>query len=297
MSHIPVLLHEVMDGLQIKPDDVVLDGTINGGGHSLAISKLLRKKGVIIGMDRDEEALKRSKVALKDSLARVILINDNFRNLDTALEKNGFKYADKILLDIGLSSDQLEDSGRGFSFQKDESLLMTFKAYPDENDVTAREIVNTWEGENIETIIYGFGEEKFAKRITTAIVARRKEKPIETTQELVEVIKKNVPRWYAQGRVNCATKTFQALRMAVNDELGALEQGLTNGVKKLKSGGRIAVISFHSLEDRLIKKFFKEKKEEGIFNSITKKPITPSREEVVNNKRSRSAKLRIAQKN
>ncbi len=294
--HIPVLLHEVIDGLQIKPDDVVLDGTINGGGHSVALSKLLGKKGVLIGMDRDEEALKRAQVALKDSPSRVILVNDDYRNLDIALEKNGFEYADKILLDIGLSSDQLEDSGRGFSFQKDEPLLMTFKAHPNENDVTAKEIVNTWDAENIETIIYGFGEEKFAKKIAAAIVARRKEKPIETTQELVEIIKKNVPRWYAQGKVNCATKTFQALRMAVNDELGALEQGLSNGVKKLKSGGRIAVISFHSLEDRIVKKFFKEKKEEGIFNITTKKPITPSREEVINNKRSRSAKLRIAQK-
>ena len=294
--HLPVLLHEVIDGLQIKPDDVVLDGTINGGGHSAALSKLLGKKGVLIGMDRDEEALKRAEVALKDSPARIILVNDNYRNLDTALAKNGFEYADKILLDIGLSSDQLESSGRGFSFQKDEPLLMTFKAHPDENDVTAREIVSTWEGENLETIIYGFGEEKFAKRITAAIIARRKEKPIETTHELVEIIKENVPRWYAQGKVNCATKTFQALRMATNDELGSLEQGLSNGVKKLKSGGRIAVISFHSLEDRIVKKFFKQKTEEGIFNITTKKPITPSREEVVNNKRSRSAKLRIAQK-
>ncbi len=294
--HIPVLLHEVIDGLQIKPDDVVLDGTINGGGHSVAISKLLGEKGMLIGMDRDEEALKRAEAALKDSAARVILINDNFRNLDTALEKNGFEYADKILLDIGLSSDQLESSGRGFSFQKDEPLLMTFKAHPDKSDVTAREIVNTWDGENLETIIYGFGEEKFAKKIAAAIVTGRKEKPIETTNELSEIIRRSVPRWYTQGKVNCATKTFQALRMATNSELDSLEEGLSNGVKKLKSGGRIAVISFHSLEDRIVKKFFKEKKEEGIFNITTKKPITPSREEVINNKRSRSAKLRIAQK-
>lgn len=294
--HIPVLLHEIIDGLQIKPDDVVLDGTINGGGHSVAISKLLGTNGVLIGMDRDEEALKRAETALKDSPARVILVNDNYRNLDKALSENSFEYADKILLDIGLSSDQLESSGRGFSFQKDEPLTMTFKAHPNESDVTAREIVNTWEGENIETIIHGFGEEKFAKKITAGIVAYRKEKPIETTQELVEIIKSNVPRWYAQGKVNCATKTFQALRMAVNDELPSLQEGLLKATKKLKSGGRIAVISFHSLEDRIVKKFFKEKTEEGIFNISTKKPITPSREEVVNNKRSRSAKLRIAQK-
>lgn len=294
--HIPVLLHEVIDGLQIKPDDVVLDGTVNGGGHSTEIVKLLGTDGVLIGMDRDEEALKRAEVALKDSSAQVILVNDNYRNLDKALSDNGFEYVDKILLDIGLSSDQLEHSGRGFSFQKDEPLTMTFKVHPNESDVTAREIVNTWDGENIESILYGFGEEKFAKRITDAIVARRKEKPIETTHELVDIIKRNVPRWYAQGKVNCATKTFQALRMATNDELGSLQEGLINGVKKLKSGGRIAVISFHSLEDRIVKKFFKEKTEEGIFNITTKKPITPSREEVVTNKRSRSAKLRIAQK-
>lgn len=294
--HIPVLLHEVIDGLQIKPDDVVLDGTVNGGGHSTEMVKLLGTGGVLIGMDRDEEALKRASRALKDSSARVILVNDNYRNLDKALFDNGFEYADKILLDIGLSSDQLENSGRGFSFQKDEPLLMTFKAHPDDSDVTAHEIINTWDGENIESILQGFGEEKFAKRITDAIVARRKEKPIETTNELSEIIRRNVPRWYAQGKVHCATKTFQALRMAVNDELGSLQEGLSNGVKKLKSGGRIAVISFHSLEDRIVKNFFKEKMKEGIFNSITKKPITPEREEVVTNKRSRSAKLRIAQK-
>lgn len=294
--HKPVLLHETIDGLKIQPDDVVLDGTVNGGGHSIEIAKLLEKSGTLIGMDRDEEALTRAEAALKDSSARVILVNDNFRNLDKALSEHGFEYADKVLLDIGLSSDQLESSGRGFSFQKDEPLLMTFRAHPDENDVTAREIVNTWEGENIESILYGFGEEKFAKKIAAAIVARRKEKPIETSRELAEIIRKSVPRWYAHKKVHCATKTFQALRMAVNDELPSLREGLSKAAENLKNGGRIAVISFHSLEDRIVKKFFKEKKDEGIFNIITKKPITPSREEVLGNKRSRSAKLRIAQK-
>jgi 16S rRNA (cytosine1402-N4)-methyltransferase len=294
--HIPVLLHESIDGLEVKPNDVVLDGTINGGGHSKVIAERMGTAGIIVGMDRDEDALNRARVALEGSHPRIILVNDNFRNLGKVLRENGLDGADRILLDLGLSSDQLERSGRGFSFQKDEPLLMTFKAHPDENDLTARDVVNTWEEESLETIIYGFGEEKFAKRIAAAIVRRRGEKPIETSNELAEIIKKSVPQWYAHKKVHCATKTFQALRIAVNDELGSLREGLLEGMKYLKPNGRMGVISFHSIEDRAVKNFFKEQEKQGICKIITKKPIVPSREEILKNKRARSAKLRIAQK-
>lgn len=294
--HIPVLLHEAIGGLKIQPGDVVLDGTINRGGHSSIICERLGGRGVIIGMDQDSDALLRAQETLSSCRSRIILINDNFRNLDKALAANGIEDVDKILLDIGLSSDQLEGSGRGFSFQKNEPLLMTFKANPGPSDVTAHDVVNTWDEENIESILYGFGEEKFAKRIARGIVERREEKSIETTNELAEIVKKNVPRWYANKKTHPATKTFQAIRMAVNDELPALQEGLTKGMERLKKGGRIAVISFHSLEDRIVKRFFKEKEEAGICTIITKKPVVPAREEILMNKRARSAKLRIAQK-
>lgn len=296
MPHIPVLLHEVLEGLKIQPDDVVLDGTINGGGHSIEILSLLGKKGALIGMDRDEEALARAKTVLKDSPARVILINDNFQNLDRALADNGFEYADKILFDLGLSSDQLEHSGRGFSFQKDEPLLMTFMANPGIGDLTAQQVVNEWEEESIASILHGFGEEKFAKRIAANIVHRRKENPITTSRELAEIVRRNVPRWYAHKKTHPATKTFQAIRMAVNSELRSIEEGLARGVQCLRSGGVMAVITFHSIEDRTVKNFFKQQAERGACVIITKKPIAPRREEIQSNKRSRSAKLRILKK-
>ena len=200
------------------------------------------------------------------------------------------------MLDLGLSSDQFETSGRGFTFKNDEPLLMTFKKNPDQGDLTAYQIVNTWEEENIADVIYGYGEEKYSRRIAKAIVNYREKKAIEKTSELVEIISNSVPVFYKRGRIHPATRTFQALRIAVNDELNTLKRGLERGFARLASGGRIAVISFHSLEDRIVKNFNKEKEELEQARIITKKPIVPSEDEVRENPRSRSAKLRILEK-
>jgi len=206
------------------------------------------------------------------------------------------------LLDIGLSSNQFEDSGRGFSFQKDEPLIMSFKKNLSEDlpaqvgDLTAKEIVNTWELENISTILKGYGEEQFAWKIAKAIVARREEKPIETTFDLVEIIKTATPKWYHTRRIHPATKTFQALRITVNDEIESLKQGIRVGFDRLRSGGRLAVISFHSIEDRAVKQFFKSLIVSGEASIVNKKPIIPTDNEIAENPRSRSSKLRIIQK-
>jgi 16S rRNA (cytosine1402-N4)-methyltransferase len=206
-------------------------------------------------------------------------------------------HADKILLDIGLSSNQFEQSARGFSFQKDEPLIMSFKKDLKETDLTAREIVNTWDEVNIQTILEGYGEEQFAWKIAKAIVARRQENPIETTFDLVEIIKLATPKFYHHKKIHPATKTFQALRITVNDEIESLKEGVSKGFNILNRGGRMAIISFHSLEDRIVKQFFKDKqtKDEGML--ITKRPIVPTEEEIKENPRSRSAKLRVIQKN
>lgn len=294
--HIPVLLHEVIEGLDIKQSDIVLDGTINRAGHSVAICEKLGKDGVLIGMDRDEMALKEAEEKLATCKAKTIFANDNFKNFDLVLAKNGLTHLDKIILDIGLSSDQLERGGRGFSFQHDEPLLMTFKAEPGAGDTTAWSVVNEWGEESIATILQGFGEERFAKRIAKGIVTRREEKPIETSKELAEIVKKNVPGWYAHKKIHPATKTFQAIRIAVNEELTSLEEVLPKAFRHLSSGGRIAIISFHSLEDRIVKKYFKYEESIGTSRTLTKRPLTAHPEEARINPRARSAKLRIAEK-
>lgn len=296
MAHTSVLLQEILAGLDIKRDDVFLDGTINGGGHSRAVSERLGEKGMIIGLDLDGNALGKARERLAGSASKVILKQANFRNLDSILAEIGLKAVDKILLDLGLSSNQFDESGRGFSFQKDEALLMTFKSDPGPEDLTAFNIVNTWDEENIAQIIESYGEEKFAKKIAHAIVFERQSKEIRTTAELVAIIKSALPKRELHKRLHPATKTFQALRITVNDELGALREGLRKGFEHLKLGGRMAVISFHSLEDRAVKFFFKELAQEEKGLIITKKPITPSQTEILENPRSRSAKLRIIEK-
>ena len=207
---------------------------------------------------------------------------------------------DGIIFDLGLSSDQLENSGRGFSFMKDEPLLMQMKNSGKENpsleDTTAKEVVNTWEEKSLADIIYGYGEERYSRRIAKAIVEARKSGEIKTTFDLVKIIESAVPAVYKRGRLHYATRTFQALRIAVNDELGVLKEGLEKGFNALKKGGRMSVISFHSLEDRITKKFFKELEKEKKAKLINKKPILAGDEELKNNPRSRSAKLRILEK-
>ncbi|MCX6752794.1 MAG: 16S rRNA (cytosine(1402)-N(4))-methyltransferase RsmH [Candidatus Nomurabacteria bacterium] len=293
--HKTVLLNETVENLNLSKDSIVVDGTFGGGGHSALITKTFPKVK-IIAIDQDKGAFKKAESKFEGLKANVSFHNTNFREISSVLEKEGIKGVDGIILDLGLSSDQLENSGRGFSFMKDEPLLMTMKENPSPEDVTAEDIVNTWGEENLANIIYGYGEEQFSRRIAKGIVEAREIAPIKTTFELVEVIKKSVPNLYKKGRIHCSTKTFQALRIAVNDELGALEQGLEKGIEALNKNGRMSVISFHSLEDRIVKRFFKEKEQEGIVKIITKKPIIGSEQEIKENPRSRSAKLRVIEK-
>jgi 16S rRNA (cytosine1402-N4)-methyltransferase len=284
--HKTVLLNETIEGLNLGEKSLILDCTFGGGGHSKEILKRY-PKARIIALDQDKNALKNF------SDDRISLKNINFRNLDEALEK---QKVNGIIFDLGLSSDQLENSGRGFSFMKDEPLLMTMKENPSPEDLTARDIVNNWSEKSLADIIYGYGEERFSRRIAKGIVEARKKEKIETTRDLVKVIEGSVPSQYKRGRLHFATKTFQALRIAVNDELGTLKIGLEKGFEVLNKGGRMAVISFHSLEDRIVKRFYKEKQKEGKAILINKKPITAKEAEIKNNARSRSAKLRILEK-
>jgi len=305
--HQSVLLHEVV-GLLVTGELVTskpvtsnqqpvwfLDGTLGGAGHSRAIAEALGGRLNLIGLDLDPEALKRDEEVLKPLVSKLILENESFRNLDKVLAKNGLDKVDLILLDLGYSSDQLENSGRGFSFQKDEPLLMTL-GDPKKHPFTAKDILNKWDEGVIADVIFGYGEERYARRIARAVTNYRVKKPLETTHELVEIIRSAVPAVYRRGKIHPATKTFQALRIAVNDELNALKEGLAKGYESLNVSGRIAVIAFHSLEDRIVKDFFRQKaRDEGVI-LVTKKPVTASEEEIEINPRSRSAKLRVIEK-
>lgn len=294
--HIPVLLQETIDGLDLHRGDIVFEGTVGLGGHSEEVLKRIGTEGVYIGVDEDSVALAKAKARLKQYPAKKIFREENFRNLDRVLDEEGYPRVDKILLDIGLSNLQLEESGRGFSFKRDEPLSMTFRATPKEGALTAREIVNEWAADSLTDIFEGYGEEKFAWRIAQGIVTARKVKQIETTGELVEIIKKSVPPFARHGKIHFATKVFQALRITVNDELGALREGLAKGFARLAPSGRMAVISFHSLEDRIVKTFFRTQTDEGIASLATKRPIVPGESEIKQNPKSRSAKLRIIEK-
>ena len=244
----------------------------------------------IIALDQDEDAVNRAKEEL--FACGSIVKNGNFRNLNRILDETGINQPNKILFDLGLSSNQLEESHRGFSFQKDEPLLMTFEKNPLDYRVTAAAIVNSWNQEEIADILWRFGEERRARKIAGAIVAARKHQPITTAKQLAELVAKISPR----GKIHPATKTFQALRIAVNDELNALTEGLCQSFQRLAPNGRLAVISFHSLEDRIVKNFFRDKNQEKLGKTLTKKPITPTSEEIARNPRARSAKLRIIEK-
>ncbi len=292
--HTSVLLHESIDGLDIHEGDIYLDGTLGGGGHAKEALQKTHGKLTVIGLDRDREALERSREILKDG--KVILKEASYGDLDAVLNELNIDKVNRIMLDLGLSSDQFEVSGRGFTFQKDEPLLMTFAHSPKGDDLTAAYIVNNWAEETIADVIYGYGEERYARRIAKGITLYRAKKKIETTHELVEIVKGAVPATYRHGRIHPATRTFQALRIAVNDELGTLKQGLAKGFERLEKGGRMAVISFHSLEDRIVKHFYKEKADLESAKILTKKPIEASEEERIMNPRSRSAKLRIIEK-
>mgnify|MGYP001614878105 FL=1 len=294
--HIPVLLKESTELLNPKIGDTILDATINGGGHAEEILKMIGEKGRLIGIDQDDEVLNKLREKWKDR-KNILLARDNFRNLDKVLASLKIEKINGAIFDIGVSSSQIDESGRGFSFQKDEPLLMTMKAEIEPDDLTAKEIVNDWNEKDLADIIWKYGEERFSRKIARNIVRRREEKAIETTLELVDVIRESVPPFYRNShKINCATRTFQALRIATNDELGSLEDGLRKAWSFIDTGGRLAVISFHSLEDRIVKNYFRDTATKGEGKIITKKPVTPTEEEKRSNPRSRSAKLRAIEK-
>ncbi len=289
--HKSVLLKETIEALNLHEDSVIIDATFGGGGHSIEIlEKYPNLK--IIALDQDGTVWSKAQSKLKGKEKRIRFININFRDID----KIDVDKVDGIMFDLGLSSDQLENGGRGFSFMKDEPLLMSMKSEVSKDDTTAYDIVNNWSEENIAKIIYGYGEERYSRRIAHAICEARERTEIKTTFELVRIIEGCVPKDFRKSKIHRATKTFQALRIAVNDELHTLELGLQNGFDKLKKDGRMAVISFHSLEDRIVKRYFKKLEQEGSAILINKKPITPKEEEIKNNNRARSSKLRILEK-
>ncbi|KKU50436.1 MAG: Ribosomal RNA small subunit methyltransferase H [Parcubacteria group bacterium GW2011_GWA1_47_10] len=290
-KHLPVLLKETIEGLNLGPKAVVVDCTFGGGGHSMEICKRFPNTK-IIALDQDKSVFEKAQSKFKDLNCNITFVNANFRDLNKVVKDE----VNAIIFDLGLSSDQLENSERGFSFIRREPLLMTMKENPSPEDLTAYDVVNTWEEKSLADIIYGYGEEKLSRKIAKAIVEAREKADIKTTFDLVAIIEGAVGRAYKKQKLHCATRTFQALRIAVNDELGALKAGLWAGFEKLKPGGRMAVISFHSLEDRIVKNFYKEKKAEGGAVLINKKPITPGEAEIKENPRSRSAKLRILEK-
>ncbi|MES2216388.1 MAG: 16S rRNA (cytosine(1402)-N(4))-methyltransferase RsmH [Patescibacteria group bacterium] len=300
--HVPVLLKEVVEGLKLQEAKskkqesalIYLDGTLGGAGHAMAVAEALEGKVIIVGLDRNKQAIEEGKGKLEGKAEKVILEVESFRNLDKVLEKHNIEKVDRILLDLGLSSDELDNSGRGFTFQKDEPLLMTM-GDPDTYPFTAKTIVNDWDEEVIADVIFGYGEERFARRIARAIIVYRDKKTIETTHELAEIIKGSVPGFYRRGKIHPATRTFQALRIAVNEELNALKEGLTKGYEKLNAGGVMAIISFHSLEDRIVKEFFKSKAvtDDAV---VSRKPLRASDEEILHNPRARSARLRVLER-
>lgn len=287
--HQPVLLKEVLEYLSPKPGENFVDCTVGGGGHTAAILKKNRPKGKVLGIDHDEEILKKLKVN-----GRLILVCDNFVNLKNIVKEYNFKPVHGILLDLGLSSWHLEKSGRGFSFQKDEPLLMNYESEIKNKILTAREIVNNWPEEELVKIFREYGEERFARRIANQILKTRTVEPIKTTFQLVNIIKRVIPPKYRYSRIHFATRTFQALRIAVNRELENLKKVLPQALELLEKEGRLVVISFHSLEDRIVKNFMRGSAKEEHLKILTKKPIISSEEEIKLNPRSRSAKLRAA---
>jgi len=286
------MLQEVMDYLNLKKGDIVLDATAGGGGHALEVLKKILPGGRLIGIDADRSALAIAAENLKDFKGSFTLINDNFRNLDIILSGEGIDKLDAVLFDIGISSDQLAQAVKGFSIQENGPLDMRM----DERlTTTAYDIVNKYKEKELSGIIERFGEERFHKRVARFIVEARAREPIKTTHELAQIVRRAVG-FRNNARIDSATRTFQAIRIAVNDELGALEDGLKRAVALLGTGARIAVISFHSLEDRIVKNMFKGYAGLGLVKILTKKPVVSNRYEIASNPRSRSAKLRVAER-
>ncbi|MDD5136391.1 MAG: 16S rRNA (cytosine(1402)-N(4))-methyltransferase RsmH [Candidatus Omnitrophica bacterium] len=291
--HQPVMLDEVISSLNLKPGHVVLDATVGGGGHAGAILKCVTPGGRLIGLDADEYAIKAAEEGLKEFSGSFKLINENFRDLDRVLSKEGIKSLNAVLFDVGVSSFQLDSAERGFSMKEDAPLDMRMDR---RRGISAFDIINRYKESDISDIIYRYGEERFSRKIARRIVQERAKKPIETTAELAAIVRRSIGPRQKHFRIDPATRTFQAIRIAVNDELAALEEGLKKAVSWLDVGSRIAVIAFHSLEDRIVKNLFKGYAGLGVLKIITKKPVGPSDEEVAANPRSRSAHLRVAER-
>lgn len=293
MAHIPVLLKEIIEYLNPRPNQNFVDCTINGGGHSLEILKHTAPQGKILGLDLSSEIINRLRQRIQNSELekRLVLVHDNFVNLKESILKNNFKSVRGILLDLGMSSEQIEQGQRGFSFLRNEPLDMRFD--PEKNGLIAEAILNNWPEKELIRIFQGYGEERFSRQIARKIIEQRKIKVIKSTSQLVDIIKQAIPQRYRHGRIHFATRVFQAIRIAVNDELNNLAKALPQMIEVMESGGRGAIISFHSLEDRIVKNFIKEQANLGKIQIITKKPITARPEEIKQNPRSRSAKLRV----
>ena len=305
--HISVLLDECIENLNIKPDGIYLDGTLGLGGHSSQIASRL-DAGRLICIDRDETAIERSSRRLAPFADRITYVHGNFSDAAEILDRLGIDSVDGMLFDLGVSSPQLDEIQRGFSYMGDAPLDMRMDGSA---GLTAYEVVNTWPEERLNRILWDYGEERYARRITAAILAHRAEKPITTTLELVDIIKGAMPAPALREKQHPAKRTFQAIRIAVNDELGAISAMMETAPDKLKKGGRLCVISFHSLEDRIVKSGINAR-ENGCtcpreapictcgfvqtLKSVTRKPILPSEEEIEKNPRSRSAKLRVAER-
>jgi len=289
--HIPVLKNEVVKLLDPKPNNDYVDCTIGEGGHAKEILEKILPDGKLLGIDLTGELIEVLKRKFKEFGKNLVLVCENFSNLKKVAENCGFENVSGILFDLGLSSWHIEESGKGFSFMRNEPLDMRY-----EGGVSAEEIVNSYSERKITKILKEFGEERFAKRIAEAIVKKRRFNPIKNTFQLVEIIRDAVPSWYQKRRIHFATKTFQALRIAVNGELENLRKALPQAIDILKSDGKIVVISFHSLEDRIVKNFFRENSRKQILKILTKKPLRPTAEEIRANPRARSAKLRAAVK-
>ncbi len=289
--HESVFLKEAVEGLNVVPGDIIVDATIGGAGHYGALLQKLEHEGLLIGIDADPEAVERGKeIAGTSEGVRAEVVLGNFRDLDRILDELQVETISGALFDLGWSSYHLT-SGRGFSFRVEEPLLMTYGT--PEMGKTAADVVNSATEETLSDILHSLGEERFARQIARGIVRIRSKERILTTTALADAVIASTPEWYHGRRIHPATKTFQALRMYVNDELGALREGLQSAMKRLSVGGRIAVITFHSLEDRVVKTMFRDGAHGGFGTVITKKPIEPSITERTQNPRARSAKLRI----
>ncbi len=292
MTHQPVLKNKVIEYLDPQPNQNFIDCTFGQGGHTYAILQKNEPDGKVLAIEQTPKLVKQAEERIKDKRLkqRLIFVNNNFVNLKEIVEKKDFKPVSGIVLDLGFSLWHIKQSGLGFSFQKEEPLIMRYDG--NEKKITAKDIVNTWPPKDIARALKRYGEEKFAREIADRISQQRQAKKIETTTQLSEIVKQATPDWYHRKRIHPATRTFQALRIAVNQELENLKMVLPQAAEVLEQEGRLVIISFHSLEDRIVKNFFKKTP----LKIITRKPVRPGEEEIKNNPSSRSAKLRAAVK-